>query len=53
MHHEKLWMFGRDERQSYGIWERLLGIMDKRTALKVLDIALYLERVERFGGAAR
>ena len=53
VHHEKLWMFGRDERQSYGIWERLLGIMDKRIALKVLDVALYLERVERFGGAAR
>lgn len=53
VHYEKLWMFGRDERQSYGIWEKLLGVMEKHTASKVIDVALYLEKVEQLGGAAR
>jgi len=53
MHHEKLWIYGKNEMQNYQIWERLLNIMDNSTASRIIDVALYLEKVEQLGGAAR
>lgn len=53
VHHKRLWIFGEDYRQSFQIWESLLKICTPRTMNSILDVALFLERVETLGGAAQ
>jgi len=53
LHHKKLWLYGEDERQNFQIWENLLRISDFDSVKSIIDIALFLERVETLGGAAQ
>ena len=53
LHYKKLWLYGKDERQSFQIWENLLQMSDSDVVKSIIDIALFLERVETLGGAAQ
>lgn len=53
LHYKKLWLYGKDERQSFKIWESLLQMSDSDAVKTIIDISLFLERVETLGGSAQ
>lgn len=53
IHHKKLWLYGKDDRQNFQIWESTLKICTPETLSAILDVAFFLERVETLGGAAQ
>lgn len=53
LEHKKLWMYGKDGLQNFKIWETLLSsLTDDGAALHIVNVAAYLEKVERLGGHA-
>lgn len=53
LHYKKLWLYGKDERQSFQIWGNLLQMSDSDAVKSIIDISIFLERVETLGGAAQ
>ncbi len=45
---KKLWLFGEDAKQNFVIFEATCGLMDEQQIVKIVDLAKYLERLEKY-----
>ena len=46
LYHKKLWVHGKDARQSYAIFEAVCKLLTDRQVGEILDLAKHLERLE-------
>lgn len=45
---KKLWLFGEDLRQSFVIFEATCGLLNEQQITKLVEVAKYLERLEKY-----